>query len=59
MFYPFTSSKWDNKYRVPYSMQKEYVQQGLVLNRQIGHGFGEAGGEINEYPTLPVWRKHL
>ena len=55
VFYPFTSLKWDNKYCVPYSMQKEYVQQALVLNRQIGHGWhypvGEAGGKINRYPT--------
>ena len=63
VFYPFTSSKWENEYCVPYSMQKEYVQQGLVLNRQISHGSGEAGGKINAYPTglaeAPVtWKYH-
>ena len=65
VFYPFTSSKWENEHCVPYSMQEDYVQQALVLNRQIGHGYsrGKAGGKVNKYPTglaqAPVtWKYH-
>merc|ERR1719145_273380 len=49
VFYPFTSSKSENKYCVPYSMKWAYVRQGLTLNRSAWK-YGELGGDIWRYP---------
>merc|ERR1719295_2483702 len=62
VFFPFTSTKRKNIWCVPYSMDRAYVHQGLVLKREIGH-YGEAGGKVQRYPTgvaqAPVvWKYH-
>eukprot|EP01083_Nonionella_stella_P013084 36911_1 len=49
ILFPFLDSRW-NRYCVPYSMDKAYVEQGFTLHGSGGWGV-EAGGDVEDYPT--------